>query len=217
MSPVIKIIFQLPSNNDVGSSLLWPVAAQSETSYCCRRDGAPGPLPESEIVVIVASGPFTATPGEDSPALERVLFIAAEKHASVVVLMGPFVDAEHAVIKEDQLGERYEDVQLRLMRSRLLTALKSMPETEVWSPVLSSSRCPPKDCVVLRLRPYYLSPPVTLLRSSSWFPAPGTHSQSLSSPSPPWRLPCSARTRSTAGRTRAFSRVVGRVPPAALP
>jgi len=86
------------------------------------RTALPPPMPEAERgeltaspTVWVATGPFTASGDLEFEALSDLLELAQEQRPDALVLVGPFVAANHAVVNSAQLDCTYDEVLAKMV------------------------------------------------------------------------------------------------------
>jgi DNA polymerase alpha subunit B len=96
-----------------GRGMRVPLKLENVTSYnffpgqivALRGTNASGDTPESDpssprsLTVLIAAGPYTTDQNLDFAPLQTLLNNAAESVADAVILIGPFLDAEHPLIR----------------------------------------------------------------------------------------------------------------------
>jgi len=93
--------------------------------------GAQADMPQGAVRVVAASGPFASSPDQDPSGLTAVLTAAATRKADLVVLTGPFLDAESPAVREGRLGEALEDVFARHVAAKVGKFQRENPTSRV--------------------------------------------------------------------------------------
>eukprot|EP00053_Salpingoeca_punica_P011715 m.104425 g.104425 ORF g.104425 m.104425 type:complete len:664 (-) comp15756_c0_seq2:1515-3506(-) len=105
------------------------------------------------VELIVASGPYTADSDLSYAPLDDLLEVIGREKPDAVILMGPFVDAEHSIIKTGQVDVTYEEL-FKNITSRIIDNIRlASSHTEIV--FVPSLRDVHHDCV-------YPQPPLVI-------------------------------------------------------
>lgn len=63
-----------------------------------------------DLSVIAASGPFSIEDYLDFSPLQALVDLCNQEKPDVLLLLGPFIDAEHPKIKSGSLDQRFQDL-----------------------------------------------------------------------------------------------------------
>ncbi|KAL6186378.1 hypothetical protein ACLB2K_042498 [Fragaria x ananassa] len=74
-------------------------------------------IPQPELSVIIASGPFTTIDNLLFEPLKELLAYANRKLPQLLILLGPFIDSEHPEIKKGNVDRTFDDIfQFEILR-----------------------------------------------------------------------------------------------------
>lgn len=83
--------------------------------------------PPSGFSLLLAAGPFTTGDALDFEPFEALLNFAHERQPAVLVLMGPFVDAAHAMARAGQMASLPEELFKRAFAGRIAVLAARLP------------------------------------------------------------------------------------------
>ncbi|TGZ84975.1 DNA polymerase alpha, subunit B [Ascodesmis nigricans] len=90
-------------------------------------------LADGPMSIVIASGPYTTDDNLNFEALDALISKFAEKRPDVVILCGPFIDAEHPMIKEGDFETEEEDGTVEdLFRERIAPLLRRLSASLVF-------------------------------------------------------------------------------------
>ncbi|KAM0788694.1 hypothetical protein ACM66B_002791 [Microbotryomycetes sp. NB124-2] len=105
----------------------------SEASVVLEKQHGNGPkkLGGNPMSVIVAAGPFTLQSDFEYAPLGALLDAAEVEKPDVLVLIGPFIDAEHPLIKSGNIDRMPEDIFRTEITTRIVNFVNSSPRSVV--------------------------------------------------------------------------------------
>eukprot|EP00316_Scyphosphaera_apsteinii_P019893 CAMPEP_0119318004 /NCGR_PEP_ID=MMETSP1333-20130426/45245_1 /TAXON_ID=418940 /ORGANISM="Scyphosphaera apsteinii, Strain RCC1455" /LENGTH=680 /DNA_ID=CAMNT_0007324095 /DNA_START=25 /DNA_END=2067 /DNA_ORIENTATION=- len=107
------------------------------------------PLVNASFNVITATGPFTCSDDLSYAPLDELLKVAVQRHASAIVLVGPFVDEVHPTVSSVDLSVSF----LQLFSQTVLNKLQVFVEER-----LNESSCAPHIVLIPSIRDVHHSP-----------------------------------------------------------
>ena len=64
----------------------------------------------SGLVMVIASGPFSLSDAMDYQPLQDIVQVCEAQKPDLVLLLGPFVAADHTLVQNGSLDQSFEDV-----------------------------------------------------------------------------------------------------------
>lgn len=123
---------------------------------------------EGTLSLVIASGPYTASNNLDFEPLKDFLKYVREHKPNVALMIGPFIDSDHPVIKATTLDNTYNDLFEKVLRD-IVEVAKICSQTQFY--LVSSSRdafhmfiypTPPYHVVTRQPNLHMVSDPSTL-------------------------------------------------------
>ncbi|KAK4055754.1 DNA-directed DNA polymerase alpha subunit pol12 [Microbotryomycetes sp. JL201] len=108
-----------------------PTYSEAQAILDKQHGEGPKKLGGSPMSVIVAAGPFTVQSDLEYAPLGALLDAAETEKPDVLVLIGPFIDADHPLIKSGNVDRMPEDVFKTEITTRVLNFLNGSPRSVV--------------------------------------------------------------------------------------
>jgi DNA polymerase alpha subunit B len=113
------------------SEVLYPGLKGMPTSAVSKIVEYYNGVDAASLNVAIASGPFTADTDLEYSALDAITALVADSPVNAIILVGPFVDARHPLLKSGKIDKTPEEIFNEQVSSRLDRMLNTLPDLKV--------------------------------------------------------------------------------------